>query len=178
MSFIAGYLMGLSESGGEKAKLETLTATSNGIYYPPTDADGYNVVIVDVPTEADYDNYTSPHGVKTEDYTVEMWAAKDLYSEYYCLYYGIISKAVVDGKYIFGARSGAATNGWAYWSDGEMTYGDRVINISGFNIDSVKTYFSDINGNYCYEITFTYSCETEYYGTQTITETIVIEFTV
>ena len=176
MSFIAGYLMGLSESGGEKAKLETLVVTSNGVYYPSAETDGYNTVIVDVPTEADHDNYTTPHGIKTDDHTIEMWVQE--FPDCTLLYYGIISRAVIDGKYILGAKSGAATTEWAYWSDDEMTYGDRVISISDFNIDSVKTYFSETNGNYCYEINFTYSCETEYYGTKTITETIVSEFTV
>lgn len=52
MSFIAGYILGLEESGGgggESATIESLTVTKNGIYLAKdADADGFDPVYVNV----------------------------------------------------------------------------------------------------------------------------------
>ena len=52
MSFIAGYLLGLGESGGAPV-IRSLTVTENGEYRAPDGVDGYDPVYVNVPDRYD-----------------------------------------------------------------------------------------------------------------------------
>ena len=166
MSFIAGYLMGLSENGTEKPKLETLVVTSNGVYYPPTDADGYNVVIVDVPTEADYDNYMTPHGVKTENYTVEIWAddfkGLEGFEAYNPMVYCSVVSRVIDEKIAYGAKYSAVTGNWGYWTDENgAVHSVEIKYIKGYSIDKVDAHWEEgvelQYAKFIFDITFTYT---------------------
>lgn len=58
MSFIAGYLLGLEENSAEPV-IQSLTATENKTYNAPEGVDGYDPVIVNVPTNTGGKTITS-----------------------------------------------------------------------------------------------------------------------
>lgn len=93
MSFIAGYLMGLSESGGN-VDLKPLSVQENGTYYPQPPSAGFNAVYVNVP-----DRYEEGYedGRKDHESTIGKYEDSD-----FIIHYGDMVEKTNGGRYFSG----------------------------------------------------------------------------